>query len=403
MNISEKAKSNLKAEKTRPPRSAYVLVFILLMISGSPVVDWKVQYVIFATFLLFKVKLHKEDKILYLFLGLSFFLFIAQYIVFGWNSFPAIINLSAKIFIAYAVVKILGESFRYVILNIMTSLCAAAIFFNTLSLITGIELDLFPWSGYTSCLVWGKDAISTLESYRNCGFVWEPGAFAGYILLVVILYFDKIDVLRKKYKGKLYILMIALLTTMSTTGYVVLLLLVICYLIRYVKHKVVLVLIAPILVVLIGFVASLDFMGNKITEQVEGAQDVDVFDEAIDHGRFSALVFDMYYIAKHPIIGNGLHSQTRYADHSYMSDEALWGFGNGFSKMLGSMGILFMLFYLGMIYKSRLSKFESLTVIMAVVLLLNGEDYLMFPLFYSIPFFFYQNRIPPKELHRVSI
>lgn len=383
---------------TKIPVSTYILVTILIITSGSPIIDWRAQYVILAILLYPRTHLSRKDKYFLYFMGLSLFLFVAQYITFGWNSVPAIINLCAKIFIACAVVKITGIKFRDAYLNVMTFLCAVCIVLFTVYAITGFALDFFPSSLYKSCILWGAIRNPKGDGLRNDGFVWEPGAFAGYILSVLILYFDKLDELKKFHLKKIWILLIALITTFSTQGYIVLSFLIICYFFRFIKNKRTLILIIPILAIVFSFMLTLDFMGAKVSEQVEDTETMDVFDQKIDHGRFSSMIFDLYYIGKHPIIGNGLHRNTRYSDHLYLSDEGLSGFGNGFTGMIGSMGIFFMLYYLGMFFRSKLSNKDAFVIVLSIVLLLNGEGYLNYPLFYCIPFFFIYNY--PKKTYK---
>ena len=68
-----------------------------------------------------------------------------------------------------------------------------------------------------------------------------------------------------------------------------------------------------ILVLTIYAFDKFDFLGEKIKHQASEAQIRKETGE-FEGGRFSALIFDMKYIKKHPIIGNGFHESTRYAD-----------------------------------------------------------------------------------------
>ena len=54
-------------------------------------------------------------------------------------------------------------------------------------------------------------------AYRNCGFTWEPGGFACFLILAII-----INLASNKFKIRnksLMILILSLITTFSTTGY----------------------------------------------------------------------------------------------------------------------------------------------------------------------------------------
>ena len=128
---------------------------------------------------------------------------------------------------------------------------------------------------------------------------------------------------------------------------------------------------------------SLSFLKEKIIVQYENNlfQDRNEFKP----DRLGALLFDLHYIEKHPITGNGFHVSTRYIDHPWLKDLNL-GHGNGFSNFIASMGIISIMFYLFYIFKfAHQNKFLILTI---VVLALQGEQLLNYPLFLALPFLF---------------
>ena len=100
----------------------------------------------------------------------------------------------------------------------------------------------------------------------------------------------------------------------------------------------------------------------------------------------------MKYIEKHPMFGNGLIEQTRYADHRHLWGMSL-GHGNGFSNYMAQMGLVAMFVYLLLLYKSvKGNIFSKWLVVLIVVLLLQGEQLLNYPLFLSLPFIIYSIR-----------
>lgn len=65
---------------------------------------------------------------------------------------------------------------------------------------------------------WGLKTTGILP--RNSGMFWEPGAFQGFIILAVLMIlFHKDDI--KNRRIKIIVLILTLLTTKSTTGYVI--------------------------------------------------------------------------------------------------------------------------------------------------------------------------------------
>ena len=136
---------------------------------------------------------------------------------------------------------------------------------------------------------------------------------------------------------------------------------------------------------ILGYITyeSTDFLKDKIDHQFQNATDREEGEFGPD--RLSALFFDIHYISKHPLIGNGFHSQTRYADHPELQKEDL-GHGNGFSDFLASMGILSLLFY--SFFLIKYNKTNPVVFLFAILILLQGEPLLNYPLFLSLPFIF---------------
>ena len=84
--------------------------------------------------------------------------------------------------------------------------------------------------------------------FRNYGLFWEPGAFQIFLNLALIFEMFFINTPRK---SKIIVYIITIITTFSTTGYIVLTLILISYFIRSKKIKIKWVLILIILIVLI--------------------------------------------------------------------------------------------------------------------------------------------------------
>ena len=76
--------------------------------------------------------------------------------------------------------------------------------------------------GYTPFYTWGMNGTISL---RNSGPFWEPGAFQGYIWIAVLFLLFDVDAKCTKHRKTIFALfIITLLTTQSTTGYVLLVL-----------------------------------------------------------------------------------------------------------------------------------------------------------------------------------
>lgn len=368
----------------------FIYVLILYLISGNPEIAWQWNYVVIAFLLILLYnKLIFDNSVHYKtcikFMVVAFIVFIFQFIVFGWNSFPAIINFCSKVFCAYGVAKIIGDKFRATAFYVIYFLCKVGVLLHIVYVFSGFTLDLAGTDFHKSMFIWGHHVVHDEGIIRNDGAFWEPGAFAGYIVMTLMLYIDDFLTLLKKHKTKLIWIFAALITTYSTQGYL-LIFVYMFYVLLMTRLRKYLLLLMPVVVCGVMFVSSLDFMGEKIKTQLNATEDVDINGERVDHGRFTSMVFDKYYIEKHPIVGNGLNARTRYADHLYMGDNLI-GFGNGLTGFMACMGIPFVLFFLYCVYKNfGYSKFGKYMIPIMLALLLNGEQYQNYPFIFIFMF-----------------
>ena len=103
---------------------------------------------------------------------------------------------------------------------------------------------------------------------------WEPGAFACYINLVFLFYIGKIKPLLENNRLKVIIILLALLTTYSTTGYIVLFLIgLVTIYIEYSKKYGILVIPLFLVFSVIAIVTyeNSEFLKEKIDNQFEVA------------------------------------------------------------------------------------------------------------------------------------
>ena len=140
----------------------------------------------------------------------------------------------------------------------------------------------------------------------------------------------------------------------------------------------------------------LDFMYSKILAQytVLEYQDWDT----VNLSRFGSVLFDWQYIVLHPIVGNGLADITRFAMHIGLSDR-LGGFGNGFTGAMHTLGVPFVFIYMLIILKNKSIEHKWMALLL-IVLLLNGEYYLNYPLFFSLMYVKYGVKVENLKLLR---
>lgn len=380
----------------------YLLMLALLCISGNPFFSWKLNYLFFLIILLafFQKKITSLAKRLsFSWVLLLSSIFIIQQITLGQIGYLACANFIVKFVGAILVASILGGKFKYAYLNVMTFISVFCLVCFLLSLFGFHFPDFMPKDAtHSSIVLYTLPAeANAYDNFilRNCGMFWEPGAYAGYIIVAFLLFINNFKELLNKQRKKFIVLFVALVSTMSTTGFILLFAVFAIYLFRPGQKKAIIVLGLIIFIpVVIYLFITIPFLGEKITSQYEAASMLDYTDA--EHSRFGTIIFQMPYIRLHPLFGNGLIMKTRFSMHlGYFSEEDLNGFGNGFFNSTASMGIIFMLIYFMATYKNRTLN-RKWELVLMIILLMQGEDYLNYPLFMSLPFVVYGNNEKEK-------
>lgn len=177
---------------------------------------------------------------------------------------------------------------------------------------------------------------------RNAGFAWEPGAFACFINLAI--YWNLIQnrfVLIRNFR--LWIMILALLTTFSTTGYAIFIVIVLFYL--YNLRAKFVIAIAPAVVLVVLYISTLPFMLDKLQMVSEYNTD-ELIENSIMYGtshtpqRFQSFLIDMVDFKNNPILGYGGHNAARWTEKLGAQIATISGIGNLMAQF-GIVGLLF--------------------------------------------------------------
>ena len=377
----------------------YFLVLLLLFMSGNIAFSYYVTkwcYVIFAFLMIViylsdskrlnrKIGYHHVRRLLFFILCLVI-LFVCQTVVLGWNSFSGIVNFLCKIIVGGGVVLYLRERFKYALFNIMYYISIVCLIFWCIQLFTGPNMGLLPAGReYQTAIIFHT---RLRENIRNCGFFWEPGAYGGYLVLLLLLFYNDLAYLFKCHRGKCVVLLIALISTMSTTAYIVFGLTLIWYFSFKMKNNLKYILLPLSVGVALWAYYSFDFLSTKIDRQTIQSLSMD---GEYSSNRLGSLLFDLHYIQKHPLVGNGLHERTRYADHMYVfemiSSGEVANTGNGFSESIVKFGFLFWGIFIYFLFtgNKKVQKPDLISFVILFCVLLNGEMFFNYPLALSIP------------------
>lgn len=392
----------------------YFLVTLMYCISGNPAFTatyplGKIVNGLFLIILLavtgFRVE-RQAMKTSFIWTAFLCVIFAVQFIQFRQITVLGSLNYIVKMLCAILFASYMRRRLQHAAINVMAVVCAISLPLYLLNLAgvlipapidtDGSELSL----KLNSILIYTQNLAEFARNgpYRNSGMFWEPGAFAGYIIATFLLFVDNPELIWGRYRKQSILLVTGLLTTMSTTGYIlffVFLLYVIFKLRVFGRSKAYAFLLAGAVIVL-GIVVfnRVDFLGEKIRKELSVSETLTENDA--DPSRTGSIIFDLQYILSNPLFGNGMMPETRFRYHlGLYTEEQLSGFGNGFSGSIASMGLLFMLAYLISIGLNR-SLRAKWFVILTVILLLQGEYFLNYPFFLAFPFIHFGERLHAK-------
>ena len=378
----------------------YLVVTLLICISGNHAVTGTgglktdavtVLVGLFLAALLFKYKKARITPGVYVVFVIFFSILAIQCVSFNFYPLTTIAGFFVRLFTAYAAIRLVKD-FPRIYVRVMFVICVISLFFYPINVFFHGQLTslVSPITRFTDVrgyhfILYNADVISS-NLYRNPGCFWEPGAFAGYILLaIVFLGLGKQKYARDNYRILLAVFSISLFTTLSTTGYVLYPLVMFLQMDLTVKNAQRVAAMIILLAAASTAMYQLSFVGRKITGRynivVSGGQNW-------EKSRFGTLIFDFRYIKQRPFFGWGLHEKTRFAlDHG----EILEGRGNGLSDFVVKFGFLGMGAYLactfmGLLRLTRFKMAESIVALAFVILVLNGEAFLGFSLFQGLMF-----------------
>ena len=364
----------------------YLPLFLLICLSGNPLLVampyskslLTIYTVFFSLFVYNKMEWKLPKKIVLHLFGIIIFIFILvlfQNGIFGYVSYPGVLSIILKIIlglftILYYKLKKLDILDLYIKILAFLSIMSIPFFILNQFGFYGIEIgeEMKSFILYTS-----KPRED--EILRNPGMFWEPGAYAGYLILVLLF----IAIKNKRfiigpYRNEVLLITIGLITTLSTTGFILYSIIILIY--SWQNYKWGKIIVVPLfLLIAISAYTTLPFMREKIEHQYNNATEMSESD--VSNTRFGSLIMDMEYIKSQPIFGNGLNIITRYRFHPEVTVDEDIGNGNGMSNFLACWGIPLFLFWLFGAYNFARSISKSTTTAFVftflIILSLQGE------------------------------
>ena len=248
-------------------------------------------------------------------------------------------ELSYHFFMVYAIViayihnQVFGYRLVPIYENILVFFCKVAIVGWLIAILLPFSASffrLFTETGYGNNILylftWMDPAKGQVYSgiVRNAGCSWEPGRFAIMVALAIFCNLCQNGIKFKNNKN-IWWLLIALITTQSTTGYSTVLIVYALFIIKKFDFKHVLIFL--VIVIPVGYgLMQLDFMGEKVTDRITNAQDVSRLEQQFEWSasqyedgeyrgsldRLDAMAFEWMNVRNDPILG-----YSRNIEHSF--------------------------------------------------------------------------------------
>lgn len=379
----------------------YLLLIILVAISGSPLFRNPIYIAFYFIYLLFYMFIRKKIALLFSFSKREF-IFMYIFLVIsclhaviyeGFISFSYFV-LFVKVFIAILILKYLQYNFILYYCKILKWLCIASLFFWSLFVIFPILVPLAFKLGidvtYTtndidrSLIIYHLNPNSfSFFLVRNNGAFWEPGGFVLFIMIAILFTFIREGKVNYKSIG---IYIITLITTFSTAGYLALLTFISLNYIVVKRNY-----LYSLLVVLIfayGYY-NIDFLADKVQKEIsyteqQGSQNF--------RSRYGSFDLDLKIFSASPLIGRG-YSTERFDYKIYgILDEENNGSISSPTDFLARFGLIgFSVYLFSLFYSfSVLSKSRENSLICLVVFWIIGfsQSCYFLPFFLTIPFLY---------------
>jgi hypothetical protein len=378
-------------------RIHHLLVFLLIALSGFPFfytdpLFRPLLFISFAfTFLLF---INRKDLYTDRFLGIYVLVFIVaslgQALTFDFIPFTTVFGYVIRILLSYMVIKLVGKRFVTIVIQQLYVFCIISFFFYFSSLLdnnieTYIVQTIAPvfelpksadafYATTPNILIFNfNSGLGYSEILRNSGPFWEPGAFAGFIIIALIF---NIILTKKLFNRRNVIFIIAILTTTSTSGYIALFLIIFFYYIQLSNNSVKFLLTPMIFIGALFSYYQFEFLGVKIDKSARSISTSNT------SNRFVSALTDLEDIREYWIFGRGMNETTRYNFSDYMGAQEKHR-NNGVTAILVNMGIIVGFLYFRSIYKSfaalcrtyGLTSFFAGSLILIILIIGFSEGY----------------------------
>lgn len=405
-------------KELKESRSAYIIIFILIYITSSyfstvaGIVPGILSVVILFVSSVLSVVLNRKsfkenfNAKGYMLLLLLIIVSLVSSFIYGDGIYNHLIIIFAVISGYLVTLAYSFEKFINIYLKIMYFISVFSIFIFVIVFIAPSIFNYVPVIGYRGGVevhnLFFTVALPRAEFNRNYGLFWEPGAFQVYLNLALIFELFAKNELRKRY---VLVFILAIITTFSTTGYIVLVPILLAYLIKadfFIKHKhnfkyVIAITIISLLV--------FKFMPENYIRLLFGKLE-GLFSESGNSNfsttvRINAIIYPFYEFIKSPFIGVG------YSQYLTMAAEKIYTMPtftpiNWFALFGLLWGIPCNYYYIRNVLHFKSGKFSRCLIAIALLLVIMSEDFIRIAFMYVLIFYGTKNMSLDKQVTSIN-
>ena len=347
-------------------------MFLLLTTSANPFIGQNIEFfiivglvfILFAYPSTFKINIDKEARPILIILFFISFEFIHR-MLFELDNAKTIMRIFGYYWFSYFAVRSLKTKFIDTYISIMVFFATVSLIFYIVSIIPGINHIIYNFADTTfpikrdylnersPTLIIYTFTPGYFEGYdtylRNAGFTWEAGTFGFFLnfALFLIMVKEKLSVRRIFTNRKSLLLIIAMITTVSTTAFTVFCLYLAFFSLseKGIKKYIMIILVGGF--ILYSF-SNFEFLLNKINTQLE---------ESDRHNnRFGSVLSDGVDIVQRPLFG---WSRKESVLFGLDANSSATHRPNGITNQIRNYGLIYIIVFFGILYTSFKKYFIS--------------------------------------------
>lgn len=386
-------------------------VILPVILSGILALRWRVVYniqfyILVACFFIYFLGISiKYNEVQPSFFLVYFFLFFTAY--------TAIKALKVNLFIIYEKLIFYLAIIGLFMWVVQTVLGGDSLYYKFASIPFITKNSFVTYDGLNAILYSVQPTYASLlynfAIPRNCGFAWEPGSFSVYLCLAIFINLF----IAQSEKGnnlRFWVLVAALASTLSTTGYILFMAIMLFHIINKNMKRVILLFPVVIAVVIIMF--SLPFMKNKIVDLITETNSMDRLlresygrEDAATPQRFLSFKVAFVDFKNNPVLGLGAHREDSWTYKMGSRISTISGIGN----LLAQFGIVGFLVFIILTLKNSFFFAEHFSYrgkyLLFIVMILISVSYsmLFMPLIMSFWMFSsFESQIPVVNVSQVE-